>query len=147
MQSFLIYIPRHLCINIPHHLCSIILKFLSINLPSHWHPMPHATRSMLVEITSSSHYHEWNDVQSHFMTTSTPLLLTIIKIERVQNAVIYQRYNKKKNELLASDPSHPVDLPAYHGCRTSPVHNPVASIVDTGFELRYSKNNNPRSIE
>jgi hypothetical protein len=58
---------------------------------------------------------------------------------RVQNLATYLQYESAKLKLLQSNPNATIDLRVYHGCGSSTHDDPIASIVQDGFDVAYGE--------
>ncbi|XP_068739317.1 protein mono-ADP-ribosyltransferase TIPARP-like [Montipora capricornis] len=99
----------------------------SIGLPAHWSSM--SSHVQRVQLSPSSN--EFEDVEELF-TKSISKRVKIVKIERVQNPFMWEKYQRKKDHMLAQSKEDTNEKTLFHG--TSP--DAVEAICKQNFDWR-----------
>ena len=84
------------------------------NLPKEWDPMPPKTTCQMVTLDVNSS--EYSTVKKYFEKT-TLHTYQFVKIECVQNPVLYQHYMVKKSDMDQRNPANiENERKLFHGC-------------------------------
>ncbi|XP_068694762.1 zinc finger CCCH-type antiviral protein 1-like [Montipora foliosa] len=104
-------------------------KMKTFQLPAHWSSMPSETQHKRVPLSSLSE--EFKDVEKLFRKSITKSV-EILRIERVQNSFMWEKYQRKKENMSAERKAPINEKQLFHG--TSP--NAVEAICKQNFDWR-----------
>lgn len=118
-------------------------SFLGIQLPNHWTPQPKdqqgkETMVHLFQLDPTQNAKEYQDVQNRFQQTCPTN--KIVKIERVQNPVLYQTYAIRKQKMDEANGSNEQLL--FHGTPG----DTCKLINHTGFNRSFHGKNGKRRL-
>jgi len=127
---------------------------VAVKFPPNWKDMPPGTKCSLISLTAADQ--EYKDVKSKFEATMSPLAAApsplriasvqsvaigaqytnIVKIERVQNVMLFAQYVTKKKTM---DQNNAVvnENELFYGCPRDVVHK----ITNQGFNRNFAGNN------
>lgn len=104
---------------------------MEYKLPSGWDPQP--SNLLLAGVKGSSK--EWNNEFSNIKKTLPGAI--IVKLERIQNKWLWERYSFAKKRMSKTNNDHVNEKHLFHGTRTTPPEKVFNS--EKGFDFRYSK--------
>lgn len=100
-------------------------------LPPSWDPQ--SSNLLLATVKEGSE--EWNNEVSNIRKTLNGI--TIVKLERIQNKWLWERYSFAKKRMSKTNKDHVNEKHLYHGTRDTPPEKVFNS--EKGFDFRYSK--------
>lgn len=125
----LVTTPRGDMARIGKELMNQMMRFSG---PDHWTPMPKGQNDALVEL--NPHSPEYKDALRHFRKT---LSYKMLKIERVQNRYLWQRYLSRKMTLLSKNGASGVnERVLFHGTRATAPSKIWDGLNACGFDPR-----------
>lgn len=99
-------------------------------LPTSWDPQP--SNLLLAGVKRSSE--EWNNEVSNIRKTLPGA--TIVKLERIQNKWLWERYSFAKKRMSKTNKDHVNEKHLFHGTRTTPPEKVFNS--EKGLDFRFS---------
>jgi len=99
--------------------------------PKHWTPLPTGQNDAIIELASWSD--EYKEALRHFKKTSSK---RVVKIERVQNHYLHQRYLRRKMMMMSSGRPHVNEMLLFHGTRQTPPTKIWDGLNACGFDPR-----------
>ncbi|XP_052771500.1 protein mono-ADP-ribosyltransferase PARP14-like [Mya arenaria] len=129
-----------------------IMKGQQVPLPTDWKPMKDGVNIKLVELKPDEK--QFKDIETRFMFevkngqyANSPghrydkKSIKVVKIERIQNKALYQRYQAKKSFLIEQKPNLPPNMPLerelWHGTNETAMD----MIICHGFNRSYAGDN------
>ncbi|KAM3607106.1 uncharacterized protein V6R79_001842 [Siganus canaliculatus] len=104
-------------------------KLKDVDIPDDWEAMPAGATCHTVPIAAGTP--EYNDVESLFKATCQK---NILKIERIQNPVMWKSLQIKKLGMESKNPTQTIERRLFHGTR----EDSVAHINTHGFNRSYA---------
>ena len=104
---------------------------MEFKLPLHW---KHQCEDVcLIEVTPGSD--EWNKEVNNFCKTLSGA--TVVKLERIQNKWLWERYSFAKKRMSKTNREHVNEKHLFHGTRTTPPEKVFRS--EKGVDFRFSR--------
>ena len=109
----------------------LLSQMTEMSGPKHWTPLPTGQNDALVELASWSD--EYKEALRHFRKTCRN---HVVKIERVQNHYLHQRYIRRKMMMLSSGKPYVNEMLLFHGTRNTPPSKIWDGLNACGFDPR-----------
>ncbi|XP_018409097.1 PREDICTED: poly [ADP-ribose] polymerase 15-like [Nanorana parkeri] len=101
-----------------------------IDFPKSWTNM--GEKELLV-ITLEENCEEYEKVKENFLATAKPTTFTVLKIERIQNELLFKKFSLSKQEVERKNPNQQNVRLLYHGTYVDSIKN----INEEGFNRSY----------